>query len=72
MSAYKNILLEVQNGVAVLTLNNPESRNPLTEETKDEMLAALGEIEGAGECRALMMTGRGPAFCAGGDIKKIG
>jgi 2-(1,2-epoxy-1,2-dihydrophenyl)acetyl-CoA isomerase len=72
MSAYKNILLEVQNGVAVLALNNPENRNPLTEETKDEMLAALGEIEGGDGCRALMITGRGPAFCAGGDIKKIG
>jgi 2-(1,2-epoxy-1,2-dihydrophenyl)acetyl-CoA isomerase len=72
MSAYKNIIVEAKNGVAVLTLNNPESRNPMTEETKDEMLVALGEVEALNEVRALMITGRGAAFCAGGDIKKIG
>ena len=72
MSAYKNIIVETQNGVAVLTFNNPESRNPLTEETKDEMLAALAEVEAANDLRALVLTGRGSAFCAGGDIKKMG
>jgi 2-(1,2-epoxy-1,2-dihydrophenyl)acetyl-CoA isomerase len=68
---YKNIILEEKEGVVVLTLNNPESRNPLTEETKEEMISALGEVERANQ-RALIITGRGSAFCAGGDIKKIG
>ncbi|MBI4296862.1 MAG: enoyl-CoA hydratase/isomerase family protein [Chloroflexi bacterium] len=72
MTTYKDILLEKQEAVAILTLNNPESRNALTEETKDEMIAALGEVERDGEARALIVTGRGPAFCAGGDVKKIG
>lgn len=72
MVAYNNILLERKEGVAVITLNNPKSRNPLTEETKDEMLSALDKVERADELRALIITGRGPAFCAGGDIKKIG
>lgn len=71
MSTCKNIIVEAKNGVGILALNNPENRNPLTEETKDEMLAALGEIEAADELRALIITGRGTAFCAGGDIKKI-
>lgn len=71
MVTYKNIILEEEEGVAVLTLNNPEKRNPLTEETKEEIISALGEVERADKLRALLITGRGPAFCAGGDIKKI-
>jgi len=72
MESYKNIILEEKAGVAVLILNNPESRNPLTEETKTEMLEALVHVAQTDEIRALVMTGRGPAFCAGGDVKKIG
>lgn len=72
MRVYKNILLEGQKGVAVLALNRPESRNPLTEETKEEMLSALTEFEGDDDLRALIITGRGSAFCAGGDLKKLG
>lgn len=72
MQIYKSILLDAQGKVAVLTLNNPESRNPLTEQTKEEILAALEEVEHSPHFRALIMTGRGAAFCAGGDIKKIG
>lgn len=71
MAVYKNIALEKRERVAVIILNNPESRNPLTEETKNEMISALDEVE-CGEFRALIITGRGTTFCAGGDIKKIG
>jgi len=72
MPTYNNIILEEKEGVAVLTLNNPERRNPLTEETKTEMISALANVEQADEVRALVITGRGAAFCAGGDVKKIG
>jgi 2-(1,2-epoxy-1,2-dihydrophenyl)acetyl-CoA isomerase len=72
MTAYTHILLEERNGVGVLTLNHPESRNPLTEETKEELLAALDEVEHADHLRALIITAQGAAFCAGGDLKKIG
>ena len=72
MTAFENIILEDREGVAVLTLNNPENRNPLTAETKEEMISALDEVKGDDGLRALVITGRGPAFCAGGDTKKIG
>ena len=72
MPPYSNIILEVDSGVAILTLNNPESRNPLTDETKTEMISALDEIAKDTAVRALVLTGKGKAFCAGGDIKKIG
>jgi 2-(1,2-epoxy-1,2-dihydrophenyl)acetyl-CoA isomerase len=68
---YKNIIVENREGVAILTLNNAESRNPLTEETKDEMLDALDSVKSDRTARALIITGNGSAFCAGGDIKKI-
>jgi 2-(1,2-epoxy-1,2-dihydrophenyl)acetyl-CoA isomerase len=72
MTTYNNIIFEERERVGIITLNNPESRNPLTEETKEELISALDEIERNDEIRALIVTGRGPAFCAGGDIKKIG
>lgn len=72
MVNYKNIVLEKKEAVAVLALNNPESRNALTEETKDEMISAVAEVERSDELRVMIITGRGTAFCAGGDIKKIG
>ncbi len=72
MPAYQNITVEEKGSVLVLALNNPESRNPLTEETKTELLSALDYVKETAALRAVIITGRGPAFCAGGDIKKIG
>jgi len=71
MVKFKNILFEDRESVGIITLNNPESRNPLTEETKEEIISALNKVEEADGIRALIITGRGPAFCAGGDIKKM-
>jgi 2-(1,2-epoxy-1,2-dihydrophenyl)acetyl-CoA isomerase len=71
MSTYNYITVENKEGVAILTLDNAESRNPLTEETKDELLNALDSIKNDDSARALVITGNGTAFCAGGDIKKI-
>jgi enoyl-CoA hydratase/carnithine racemase len=72
MGNYNHILLEVREGVALLTLNHPESRNPLTEETKNEIISVLEEAASQNAWRALVITGKGVAFCAGGDVKNIG
>lgn len=71
MPEYKTIIFEEREGVALLTLNNPRERNPLTEETKGEIFSALGDVEKADGLRAVVITGKGPVFCAGGDVKKI-
>lgn len=72
MAEYKEILLDIQDRVAVLTINLPDSRNPISGKT------VIGEIEDA--CRriqftddvsALIMTGAGPAFSAGGNVKDM-
>lgn len=72
MEGYKTILFEEHAGVARLTLNNPDNRNPLTEETKREMISGLDRVAASDTIRALLITGKGVAFCAGGDVKNIG
>jgi 2-(1,2-epoxy-1,2-dihydrophenyl)acetyl-CoA isomerase len=54
--------------VAVLTLNRPARYNALTVELKTALLAALRELAGADDVRALVLTGAGRAFCVGQDL----
>ncbi|MFA7588463.1 MAG: enoyl-CoA hydratase-related protein [Novosphingobium sp.] len=63
--AYERILLEIEDGVATLTLNHPETRNALSWQLAREMGHALDNLGGA---RALVITGAGKAFCSGGDM----
>jgi len=64
-----DLLAELIDGVAVLTLNRPEARNAMS----GEMNAALQEIllkcELDPEVRCIILTGAGKGFCAGGDVK---
>ena len=55
--------------VAVLTFNRPEARNALHPETYEAFARLLPEIAEDSEVGALMLTGAGGAFCAGGDVK---
>lgn len=63
------LLAEIRDGVAVVTLNRPEARNALS----DPMIQAWRKlIERAGDdprVRSILVTGAGTAFCAGGDVK---
>jgi 2-(1,2-epoxy-1,2-dihydrophenyl)acetyl-CoA isomerase len=63
-------LLETkQDGVAVLTLNRPEARNALSEEMLQGLLEALPRLAADPDVGAVVVTGAGGAFCAGGDVK---
>jgi len=65
------VLCRVEDRVAVVTLNRPDARNALTMDMKRalaELVPALGADEGVG---ALLLTGAGGAFCAGGDTKNM-
>jgi enoyl-CoA hydratase len=53
--------------VAVVTLTDPRRRNAITTELAAQVGAALEEIERDETVRAVVLTGEGPAFCAGGD-----
>lgn len=72
MASYKTIVLEVDGGIATLTVNRPEVRNALGKETVEEMHAALRELAGRDDVRVLILTGAGEkAFVSGADIREI-
>src|SRR5256885_11646266 len=67
---YETIQLEVRDGVATITLNRPAALNALTYEMGHEFLGAIGEAREHG-ARAVVLTGAGRAFCAGGDLREM-
>jgi enoyl-CoA hydratase/carnithine racemase len=65
---YKNILLEQQDNIAVLSLNRPNKLNAFTFSMMEEMIAALDSLDADDSVHALIITGKGRAFCAGADL----
>jgi len=63
------ILLTTQDGVATLRLNRPERRNAIDDATRALMIDALEAAAADPAVRALVVTGTGTAFCAGGDVR---
>ena len=61
---------DLDGAVATITLNRPEARNALTAEMKTTLLSALRRAEAAAEVRAVIITGAGPGFCAGQDLRE--
>jgi len=70
-SASDTLQLSIVDHVATLTLNRPEARNALNMELKRALAATFREIAGDREIRAVLLTGSGGAFCAGGDVKEL-
>lgn len=62
---YDNILLDIADNVATITLNRPETRNALSWALAAELSDALDRL---GDARALLLTGAGAGFCSGGDL----
>jgi enoyl-CoA hydratase/carnithine racemase len=60
--------LQVDQHIAVLTLNDPARRNAMSLEMMDALWAARAEIESLADIRAVIVTGSGDAFSAGGNI----
>ena len=66
------LLLERHGGTAVLTMNRPEQRNALDLELRSAFAQAVAEVRDDPSVRAVVLTGAGGHFCAGGDIKAMG
>ncbi len=62
---------ELKGGVLTLTLARPDARNALSLSLIKALAAALAEAQADREVRCLLITGKGSAFCAGGDIKEM-
>lgn len=65
-------LLDVADGVAIVTLNRPEARNALSSELIATLAVVVAEAEGRDDVEVLILTGADPAFCAGLDLKELG
>ncbi|MDE2405877.1 MAG: enoyl-CoA hydratase/isomerase family protein [Sphingomonadales bacterium] len=59
-------------GIAILTINRPDTRNALGREVREGLRAAWARFEGDAAARIAILTGAGEkAFCAGGDLKEM-
>lgn len=65
---YEQILFDVKDQVAVITLNRPERLNAFTGQMMQEFLDALQKVEDNDDLRVSIVTGAGRGFCAGADL----
>jgi enoyl-CoA hydratase/carnithine racemase len=66
------LLCEVRDRVAIITLNRPEARNALSDRLTPALRTMIKTCGEDAEIGALLITGAGTAFCAGGDVKGMG
>lgn len=69
---FQTLELHTEDGIATLFLNRPERMNAFTREMKDELIAAFDFTDASNEVRAVIVTGKGRAFCAGADLSSGG
>jgi 2-(1,2-epoxy-1,2-dihydrophenyl)acetyl-CoA isomerase len=69
MAQYTTLRFEVRGNVAHLTLNRPEAANAMNAEMVRELEDCIARAEDDSAVRALLISGAGKAFCAGGDLK---
>ncbi len=64
----KELILEKEGHIAVLTLNRPEKMNAITQGMRESIPQALKEIQADDEVRVAILTGAGRGFCSGADV----
>jgi 2-(1,2-epoxy-1,2-dihydrophenyl)acetyl-CoA isomerase len=68
--SFETVKIEINNSVAIITLNRPEALNALSLQLTVDLQAAINEaIEN--KARAVILTGEGRAFCSGGDLREM-
>ncbi|MFC1822889.1 enoyl-CoA hydratase/isomerase family protein [Thermodesulfobacteriota bacterium] len=67
---YKTVKLDRENGIAILTLNRPETLNAWNDEMHRDAIAALEEIDKDDDIRVLIITGAGKGFSSGADVSQ--
>ena len=69
--APEHFLWNYADGVATITLNRPERKNPLTFDSYDELRATFYKLDQNYSVKAVVLTGAGGNFCSGGDVHEI-
>ncbi|MBI2768393.1 MAG: enoyl-CoA hydratase family protein [Burkholderiales bacterium] len=67
----QHFLWGVADGVATITLNRPERKNPLTFDSYAELRELFGQLKYATDVHAVVLVGAGGNFCSGGDVHEI-
>lgn len=63
--------LKVEATIATITLNRPDKRNAMSDDMRSEFIDALERVAADKAIKALVLTGAGKGFCAGGDVKAM-
>ena len=71
MSEYETVQLERCEGVALVTLNRPDSLNAFSVGLRRDIALAVAEVNADDSLRAAVLTGAGRAFCAGADLMEV-
>ena len=66
-----HFLWDYADGVATITLNRPERKNPLTVDSYEELRATFYNLDQTYSVKAVVLTGAGGNFCSGGDVHEI-
>lgn len=66
------VLTQIDNNVALITVNDPDRRNAVTFEMSAGLRAAIESVEANPDVHAVIVTGAGKAFCAGADLTALG
>jgi enoyl-CoA hydratase/carnithine racemase len=67
----KHFLWKFENGVATITLNRPERKNPLTFESYEELRSTFYALDHNYQAKVVVLRGAGGNFCSGGDVHEI-
>jgi enoyl-CoA hydratase len=69
--AYETLIVEIENGIALIRLNRPEALNALNLKLMGELAAALTAADDSDKVRCIVLTGSDKAFAAGADIAEM-
>lgn len=69
--SYERLEVHIENGVGTIRLNRPENRNAMVPALRTELLQVMAEWQQDDQIRAIILTGEGKAFCAGGDLASM-
>lgn len=68
----KAVLLEIENGIALITLNRPERHNAINQELLIHLYDHIEEVSANDDAKVAIITGSGKSFCSGVDLAVIG